>query len=157
MSVRTAIDYAGRHEPAQKSAVSAASSLHILLVEDHTSMRSILCRMLHEAGVGQISEAEDGREALDFLKINWHNLPDLVISDLYMKHVDGLEFCRRLTARMRAAGQDIPFLLLTGEQDMFIHDVARQVGARAILTKPITREELLHEIGQVIGFTVESA
>jgi CheY-like chemotaxis protein len=131
-----------------------AKSVHVLLVEDHAAVRQMLRQILFRVGVGQISEAEDGAQAFDVLRGNWDNLPDLIICDLYMKNVDGLQFCRKLQQQLRTNNDHVPILVLTGEQDEMVHEVAYQVGATKVLTKPIPPAVPIEEIGRIIGFSL---
>jgi len=134
-----------------------AESVHIMLVEDHAALRQMLRQALFRCGVGKISEAEDGLQALELLRGNWDNLPDLIICDLYMDNCDGLQFCREFNKKLRANNDHVPVLVLTGEKDEMVHEVAYQIGVTKVLTKPIPPIELIGEVGRAIGFDLAPA
>lgn len=101
-------------------------------------MRKIICRTLRQAGlpVDTIYEAADGYEGLSQLATG--NRIDLVLSDINMPNMDGLEF---ITA-MRQQGYQIPIVMLTteGGEDMINEALSR--GACASIKKPFTPEQL---------------
>jgi two-component system chemotaxis response regulator CheY len=129
-------------------------ALHVLLIEDHAAMRQMVRGALHHCGVGQVTEAANGAEAFEALQGKWDKLPDLIICDLFMANVDGLQFCRKLQKRLRDTDGHVPIVVLTGEEDEMVHDVAYQVGANKVLTKPIPPAVLIEEIGRIIGFSL---
>ena len=67
--------------------------LRILIVDDQRSMRGILRRLLNDIVVRDIIEGSSGEDALEKIQTANEKAPDLVICDLYMEHMDGLEFC----------------------------------------------------------------
>ena len=71
--------------------------LHLLVAEDHEFQRRTLVRMLRTLGVTRISEAGDGKAALDIIAAVDPPI-DIIISDLEMPGMDGIELTRRLTA-----------------------------------------------------------
>lgn len=123
--------------------------IHVLIVDDQRTMRSILRQVLHQAEIRNISEAENGEEALLRLKEAKDNPPDIVICDLHMDKMDGMQFVNCL----RRDKDNIPVLILTGEKDEFVLDVTLQVGATKVLSKPISSADLAREISQAIGFS----
>ena len=68
--------------------------LRILIVDDQRSMRGILRRLLNDIGVRDIIEGSSGEDALEKIQTANEKARDLVICDLYMEHMDGLEFCK---------------------------------------------------------------
>ncbi|MBT4711036.1 MAG: response regulator [Alphaproteobacteria bacterium] len=126
--------------------------LRILVVDDQRSMRSILRRLLNEIGIRDIIEGSSGEDALEKIQIPYEKAPDLVICDLYMEHMDGLEFSNLVRRQKVEKLAGIPILILTGEQDKMIVGVAKQAGATKVLSKPISAPELKIEISAAIGF-----
>ena len=127
-------------------------ALKVMVIDDHKSMRSILRQMLGAIGVHDVIEAEDGGQALQTLRGERLALPDLIICDLYMNGMGGSEFCNTLRRDKEMPGHGIPVLVLTGEQDDFVHDVVRQIGAVEVVVKPISPEELLDQLRKAVGF-----
>jgi two-component system chemotaxis response regulator CheY len=125
---------------------------HVLIIDDQKSMRGIIRQLLSRGGISGISEAENGEQAIELLNKTQNSLPDVILCDLYMDKMDGMEFVNRVRRDKEKPYYQIPVLLLTGEKDAFVLDVAKQAGAARILTKPISSEQLVLEIKQVIGF-----
>ncbi len=132
--------------------MSDAASLHVLIVDDQRTMRSIIRQLLRQVGINNVSEAEHGEQALNLVRSHHGDTPDVIICDLHMQKMDGMEFCNELRRSDDACYRGIPILILTGDGDEMLHSVSRQVGAAKILTKPIGANELLAEIRTVIGF-----
>lgn len=129
--------------------------LRVLILDDQDSMRSIVRHLLGQVGITDILEAKDGSGAIKLLKTPNLKVPDVIISDLYMDGMDGLEFCNQLRRDKQLASNQIPILMLTGEKDPFIHDIIRQVGAADIAVKPISAVNLLQRIQDLIGYSFD--
>jgi len=91
-----------------------------------------MMRLIFEGAGYQVIEARDGVIGLKSVKARQ---PDLVITDVMMPTMDGLEFIRRLRSDTKTAA--IPILVVSGNSDL-------GTGANARLPKPFTRRELLH-------------
>lgn len=128
------------------------ASIRVLVVDDQRTMRSIIRQLLGHVGISDVSEAEHGEQALAMISGPRGVIPDVIIYDLHMQRMDGMEFCNRLRRSEDARHRGIPILILTGEEDEMLHAVSRQVGAAKILMKPIAANDLLAEIRAVIGF-----
>jgi CheY-like chemotaxis protein len=116
----------------------------ILVVEDDGPSRQVMVDLL--AGEGySIDEAEDGYEALWLAA---RQEPDLVLSDLSMPGLDGVE----LTRRIHSFARDLPVILTTGLEDTqdFI-TAAQAYGAVACLKKPMSLDELLWTIDRALA------
>jgi two-component system copper resistance phosphate regulon response regulator CusR len=109
--------------------------MRILLVEDDADAAAVLARGLRERAYA-VDAAGDGRQALELAATNDY---DLIVLDLLLPHVDGLEVCRRL----RRDGLTTPILMLTarGEPDQRVHGL--DAGADDYLPKPYHFPELL--------------
>lgn len=129
-------------------------SLRIMIIDDQDSMRSIIRQLLWQVGIDDVIEARDGGTALELLTKPTFKMPDVIICDLYMKGVDGLDFCNRLRRGKDIPDTQIPILMLTGETDDFVLDVVRQVGAAEIIHKPVSAEKLFRRIQDIIGYEV---
>src|SRR5207244_4500388 len=108
---------------------------HILIVDDDSRVTSALRRMLAYEGY-QVSSASDGEGALAIARTK---SPDLVILDLMLPGIDGLEVCRRL----RAVDDDIAVLMLTARDAVADRVAGLETGADHYLVKPFALEELL--------------
>ena len=109
----------------------------ILAIDDTKTLLSLLSMTLRNAG-HEVAEAENGEEGLtrfDQFK------PDLVITDLNMPIMDGIEFTR--ACRSRPAGQNTPIIVLTTENGAEIKAEGRRAGASAWMVKPFEPNTLL--------------
>lgn len=112
----------------------------ILLVDDNEQNLEVYEAVLREHRYG-VTKARDGIEGIDrFEKYQ----PDLVIVDLMMPRLNGLEFCARL--RRSPHGRAVPILVLTGLNEPDAHRKARQNGASDLLVKPFQTDALLERI-----------
>lgn len=115
----------------------------ILAVDDSASMRNMLCDCLRSAG-HEVIEASDGRQALERLR---ESQPDMVITDLTMPNMDGLDFID--AARSEETGRRLPMLLLTTETADHMKQRAREIGATGWLTKPFDPDQVLRLVDQL--------
>ncbi|RMG94754.1 MAG: response regulator [Chloroflexi bacterium] len=120
-------------------------SWSILIVDDEAMTRKLLRMMLGPAGY-EIFEAEDGLDALHQVA---KQVPDLIILDIMMPNMDGLEVCRRLRAQKETA--DIPIIILSARTSSHYIEEGLRAGATRYLTKPITRQEILHHVREVLA------
>jgi two-component system chemotaxis response regulator CheY len=109
----------------------------ILAVDDTRALLNML-RSCLEGGGHEVVTAADGEEAL--AKLREHR-PDLVITDLNMPRMNGLEFIE--AARNEPAGRALPMLLLTTETAQELKDRAKEVRATGWLTKPFDPDQIL--------------
>lgn len=119
----------------------------VMVIDDHSAMRSIIRQLLHQEHIDHVTEARNGQHAFQLMRDVDVPTPDIILCDLYMDVMDGLEFVHNL----RRWDKSTPVLMLTGERNEFIHDVTRQAGANKVLTKPISALDLAKEIHQAIG------
>ena len=109
----------------------------ILVVDDEPQLIRVLRTGLKSRGY-DVRGASDGESGLESFK-EWH--PDLVITDLAMPNVDGLEFCRRL----RAISQ-VPIIVLSAKGEEKTKVEALDIGADDFVTKPFGIDELLARV-----------
>ena len=107
----------------------------VLVVDDEPPLRAALQRALRLEGY-EVSLAPDGRAALERLSVDE---PDVVVLDVLMPEVDGLEVCRQ----MRRRGQSVPVLMLTARDEVSDRVAGLDAGADDYLVKPFALEELL--------------
>lgn len=118
----------------------------VLLVDDDESLLRLHQLALTTKPDLEVRVAPSGHAALDLLN-DWR--PDLVILDLMMPDMSGVEVCRRLRAQPTLA--TVPVVMLTGLSDSTGQAAARQAGANDVWLKPITPAELRARIGQLLG------
>jgi two-component system, chemotaxis family, chemotaxis protein CheY len=128
------------------------SALNILIIDDQRAMRSILRQLLESIGIRNVRDAPNGDEALAMLT-EYGEPCDLILCDLFMDKMDGLQFCNAIRRDADLRNRHIPVLLLTAERDKLVLDVVRQVGATAIAHKPISAPELRAAIERLVGFS----
>lgn len=116
---------------------ATAQMTRVLLAEDDPAISEPLARALRREGY-EVDVCPDGRSALTAAKEN----PDLVILDLGLPVIDGLEVCRRL----RAEGRTVPVLILTARAEEVDTVVGLDAGADDYVTKPFRLAELLARV-----------
>jgi two-component system chemotaxis response regulator CheY len=131
-----------------------ATSIRVLVIDDHRTMRQIVRRLLGQIGIQDVEGAEDGEAALEMPHSPQAKDPDLIICDLHTEKMDGMDFCNKLRHDKNEVLRAIPVIILTGEQDTFVHDVTRQVGATMVPVKPISAGDLKDRIEVAVGFTI---
>lgn len=109
----------------------------ILIVEDEKKIARFLELELTHEGY-EVQTAGDGREGLD-KALNWK--PDLMILDLMLPELSGIEVCRRLRHE-----SDLPIIMLTAKDDVSDKVMGLDMGADDYMTKPFAIEELLARI-----------
>ncbi len=112
----------------------------ILIVDDDITLRTALIRYLQTRGYS-VQEASSGIEGLSLFE---QNPPDVVVSDVLMPEMDGLEFCRRL--RATRSGQLVPFIFLSTRKEVDDRVQGHQMGADDYLVKPFDPKELVAKI-----------
>ncbi len=117
----------------------------ILVVEDNDTIRNAFSILLGESGY-EVVQAASGAEALD---LSVSHLPDLVLMDLGLPDMNGLEVTRQLKAR-RETG-NIPVIALTGRALETNERECLDAGCHGFLAKPIDAEQLLRRIPEYLG------
>jgi two-component system, OmpR family, response regulator MprA len=115
-----------------------AGKQRVLVVDDDKAVRESLRRSLEFNGY-DVSVASDGAEALAGLSAAAGSAPDVVVMDVMMPRLDGIETTRAL----RAAGNDVPILVLTARDAVGDRVEGLDAGADDYLTKPFALQELL--------------
>ena len=115
----------------------------VLVVDDFSTMRKIVCNVLKQIGYVNIIEAEDGVAALKILR---DDKIDLVVTDWNMPRIDGLGLLENIRANNKT--KDIPVLMVTAEgmKDNII--TAVKAGVDNYVVKPFTAETLSEKISQ---------
>ena len=113
----------------------------ILVVDDDPHIRQLLTFALAKAGL-DVAEAPDGEAALAAVETK---APDLVILDINMPRMDGIEVCRRLRAR-----GDLPILFLSSRDDEIDRVLGLELGADDYVTKPFSPREVIARVQAIL-------
>jgi DNA-binding response OmpR family regulator len=113
----------------------------VLVVEDEASIASFVAMYLKNAGYG-VKVASTGSDALAQLS---SNSPALIVLDLMLPDVDGVEVCRRIRQ-----DSDVPILMLTARDEDVDKIIGLEVGADDYLTKPFNPRELVARVKSVL-------
>jgi len=118
--------------------------LRVLTVDDSRTILAMLHHTLSNAGF-EVLQAEDGKQGLDVLKTQ---AVDVVITDINMPVMDGIEFIRHV----RATGQhqSLPILILTTETSQDKRDQGKAAGGTGWIVKPFDPEKLISVIHRVV-------
>lgn len=116
----------------------------ILIVEDNELNLKLFCDLLAAHGYGP-DAVRDGREALDRARAT---MPDLILMDIQLPHVSGLDLIQQIAAD--PVLNHIPVLAVTAYAGHGDEDRIRQAGARAYISKPITIGRFMEAIRSLI-------
>ncbi|MYX93380.1 response regulator [Streptomyces sp. SID486] len=127
---------------------SAHGAARVLVVDDDATVAEVVAGYLGRAGY-VVDRADDGPTALVRAAAHW---PDLVVLDLMLPGMDGLEVCRRLRAEA-----PVPVVMLTARGDEDDRILGLEVGADDYVTKPFSPRELILRIRSVLRRTLPAA
>lgn len=116
----------------------------ILLVDDSVSIRESVAFFLEQQGF-EVKKAEDGEKALEYLT---NYLPDLIITDLHMPNMNGIELIKKI--RSTPPISKLPTILLTTETLKEKKLQAKKAGATGWINKPFEQERLLKVINKLV-------
>jgi EAL domain-containing protein (putative c-di-GMP-specific phosphodiesterase class I)/DNA-binding NarL/FixJ family response regulator len=122
------------------------AGMGVLIVDDNDSNIALLRALIHEEGLTRVYTETDSRKVRDRLR---EHRPDLVLLDLHMPHVDGLQVLAQIKAH--AAGDYLPVLVLTADTTTGARDQALSHGAHDFLTKPFDAVETTLRIANLLG------
>jgi two-component system chemotaxis response regulator CheY len=123
-------------------------SLKVLIVDDSSVMRKIVERALRQAGLelGVVQEANNGAEALAELSAASF---DLILSDINMPVMDGLEFLKNLAGMEIAKGTPVVMITAEGSEASVVEALSR--GAKGYIRKPFTPEQVRERLSPLLG------
>ena len=121
-------------------------NMNVLIVDDFATMRRIVKNILRQLGFTNISEADDGKTALQALKKEKY---DLILSDWNMPGMPGIELLK--TVRSDDELKDIPFLMVTAEAEKENIVEAVKLGVSNYIVKPFTAETMSEKLGKIFG------
>ena len=121
---------------------------NILLVDDAEEMRLLITRQLRKAGYAKVIEAASAAEAFSILGLDRVDKTvvniDLIVMDIVMPEIDGIEACRRIKEDDRF--EDVPIIMITALADKGILQLAFNAGAMDYITKPVDKLELIARV-----------
>jgi len=120
----------------------AQNGIRALVADDNIVARKIASLCLTREGI-EVFEAENGEQAFDIIRQSGQQM-DIVITDLIMPNMDGMQLCRKI--RKDLGKQDIPIIVLTAMSDLSGILEVFKAGASDYLVKPFSKEELLARI-----------
>lgn len=124
-----------------------AKDYRILVIEDEEYIREIIVRLLKQMGYGHVAEAVDGESGF---KEMLRTKPDLILCDIHMEPINGLEFLRRLRklGKKELAEKPVIFLTADVQKDTVVTAVGLKVDG--YLAKPVSQNALRDKITQVM-------
>ena len=123
-------------------------SYNILIVDDSKTIRSVIKKTLDIADVpvGDLYEAENGKEALDVMNSNWI---DLIFADINMPVMTGIEMIKKMSEDNTL--DKTPVIIVSTDGSKTRIDELLELGVKAYLRKPINPEELRNIVKEVMG------
>lgn len=124
------------------------TTVEMLLIEDNLQDAELAIRVLKKNNLANnLLHLEDGQEALDFISNEQNELPKLILLDLKMPRIDGLEVLRNLKADART--KSIPVVVLTSSKEEKDIIESYELGVNAYIVKPVDFEQFVTAITQV--------
>src|SRR5471030_2106209 len=120
--------------------------MHILLIDDSSSTRSLLRTLINsgQAVRHEISEAASGEESLQKVASGEINLPDLIIMDINMGGMSGYELCRQFCQQYGTVSDVVPYIIIvTANEGVDVINEALDSGANDYMAKPVN-VKILH-------------
>lgn len=132
------------------------TDISVLVTDDSHYTREILKTVLRGFGVNTVWEADSAIRAFELLN---DGDVDLIICDIEMPVLNGIDFVRMLRARqrpkaqesLRAANPNTPVIMLTSHAKKSLVDMAREAGANAFIVKPVVPKVLLDRIEKILS------
>lgn len=136
-------DLVRESEPVIDAEVQGKDGPLILVIDDNSEMTGFICEILHPKY--RCRTAGDGKTGIDLC---FELLPDLIISDIMMPGMDGLEMCQRI--RKYVPSSTVPIILLTAKDDKETELESIQLNIDAFISKPFEPDILLSRVDQLI-------
>lgn len=113
---------------------------NIIIADDSALARSFIIKCIEIAGIedAQFHEAEDGSKVLELIE---NNIPDLILTDLNMPNVDGIDLVEKIKGNSEWA--DIPIVLITSAGNTEEREQLLSMGVKEILSKPLTPTKII--------------
>ncbi|WP_042442612.1 response regulator [Azospirillum sp. B510] len=124
------------------------SQHRILVVEDQPFVRRTIVQILSQIGFRDVAEADNGETAMqECIRVN----PELIVCDIDMKPVSGLQFLARLRASADAANPRAPVVFLTNHTESEIVKQAMALGVNGFVVKPPSFAALKERVDRLLG------
>lgn len=118
----------------------------ILVVDDEDDIRDLLCYNLQFFGGYEVIQGKNGQEAVE---LTWREVPQLIIMDVMMPQLDGIEAARAIRADARIEKQPL-IIFLTARSREFAQQATQEAGADGYLVKPIPPRALISQVKQFL-------
>jgi two-component system, response regulator PdtaR len=129
--------------------MASPARVSVLTAEDNPIIRAELRLVLEQAGYDVCADARDGEEAVRLAR---QHRPDLILLDLSLPHLDGVEAAKQIRAE-----RNIPFVAVTGFREGDLVDRARAAGASSVVLKPYRDEAILGAVRLAVPRVVDAA
>ena len=127
---------------------SPFSAITVLVVDDQDYVRAIVSQLLKRLGIGRVIEAGNGSEAF---KVLGRTTPDVILCDIKMQPVDGLQFLHDVRKGLVGNDKNVPIIFLTSASDRATVQAAIEGEVDGYLIKPVSAEELKTKIKAVLS------
>ncbi len=122
----------------------------ILIIDDEKFIRQLVSRTLHDLGYRFIKEAENGEDGLKIIN-HADGLIEVVLLDIEMPKVSGLDFLRVVRSHEKDSIRKVPIVMLTGHSDMDHVREAAKIGIHGFLAKPVSKANLDKQIKRALS------
>lgn len=123
-------------------------AIRVLVLEDESHIRQIICRLLRQIGFRLIDEAADGEAGFRELI---RTRPQVILCDIHMEPVDGLTFLKKLRSLSKREIADLPVIFLTADTQSDTVVAAKESRVDGYLAKPVSPKALKERIDAVLG------
>lgn len=129
------------------------SLYRFMVIDDQAYTRKLVSGILRDNGASSIIEAEEGASALKMLRGSTSPaaLPHVIVCDVNMTPMGGLEFVRKLRESENHSARRVPIIFLTGEARSDVVSEAIDMAVEGFILKPVTPVKLVSKIKQVLN------
>lgn len=120
--------------------------MRVLIVDDNVHMRTLLRRLLGSLSIRNIDEAPNGQAGMEMLRMDQY---DLILTDLEMQPMDGLEFTSEVRTSKTSPNPQVPIIMISGHTAIRRVQSARDSGITEFIVKPVTTRDLLARITDI--------
>lgn len=118
----------------------------VLLLDDARSIRSVFAELIKRAGF-EARTASSAEEALQ--QMSDQGTPDLIVTDINMPGMDGMEFCKQI----RTVCRNTPIIVMSAHSDKGLVSQAKELGVHSWILKPAEPEYFLNKIGHALKYS----
>lgn len=128
-------------------AATGFEELRALVVEDNPHMRNLIRSLLFSLGLKDVLDASSGQDAYEILR---EGTIDIVLTDLSMEPMDGIEFTRKVRMAPDSTNPYVPIIMITGHTEHWRVEKARDAGITEFIAKPITAQAVFKRIAEIV-------